>query len=193
MKLNFIVRMMGQSIRPVFGGHITQFFGSRAIFWFLFIFGATSLGTMILLLPETFHCIAGNRTIRLTGFQKPLIYSFKPQPDALIELDDVPKGKGHFMTILAPLPFLFSKDVSVSQFFTSIVCTGMLQCPLAACTIPWLILSLIHSHLIDNSPPSRPLQPHRHPSRPGLPPQRPHGPRLQAHRDGIPQGKKHPR
>lgn len=118
--------MMGQSIGPVFGGHITQFFGSRAIFWFLFIFGATSLETIILLLPETLHCVAGNGTIRLTGFQRPLIYSFKPQPDALIEPDDVPKGKVPFMTILAPLRFLFSSDVSVSQFFGSIVCTSTL-------------------------------------------------------------------
>ena len=52
----------------------------------------------------------------MTGFQVSLIYSFKPQPDALIESDDVPKGKVPFMTILSPLRFLFSKDVSVSHF-----------------------------------------------------------------------------
>lgn len=120
---------MGQSIGPVFGGLITQYFGFRAIFWFLFILGATSLGTIVLLLPETLRSVAGNGTVRLTGFQRPLIYSFKPQPDALMEPDDVPKRKVTLMSVLAPLRFLFEKDVFVSLFFGSIVYTGMWQSP----------------------------------------------------------------
>jgi MFS family permease len=116
---------MGQAMGPVFGGIITQYFGFRAIFWFLFILSAISLCTIILLLPETLRSIAGNGTIRLTGFQRPLIYSFKPQPDALKEPDNVPKRKVTIMSVLAPLRFLFEKDVFVSLFFGSIVYTGM--------------------------------------------------------------------
>jgi MFS family permease len=116
--------MMGQSIGPVFGGLITQFFGFRAIFWFLFILGALSLGTILVLLPESLRSIAGNGTIRLAGFQRPLIYTFKHQPDAVIEPDDVPKKKVTIASIVAPLKFLFEKDVFVSLFFGSIVYTG---------------------------------------------------------------------
>ena len=116
--------MMGQSIGPVFGGLITQIFGFRGIFWFLFILGAISLSTIVLLLPETLRSIAGNGTVRLTGFQRPLIYSFKPQPDAMIEPDDTPKQKVTLSIIVAPLKFLFEKDVFVSLFFGSIVYTG---------------------------------------------------------------------
>jgi len=115
---------MGQSIGPVFGGLITQFFGFRAIFWFLAILGAISLGTIILLLPETLRSIAGNGTVRLTGFQRPLIYTFKPQPDAMIEPDDVPKRNVTLSSVVAPLKFLLEKDVFVSLFFGSIVYTG---------------------------------------------------------------------
>ena len=120
---------MGQSIGPVFGGLITQFFGFRAIFWFLFILGALSLGTILLLLPETLRSVAGNGTVRLTGFERPLIYTFKPQPDALTEPDEVPKRKVTVMSILAPLRFLFERDVFVSLFFGSIVYTGIIQTP----------------------------------------------------------------
>jgi MFS family permease len=116
--------MMGQSIGPVFGGLITQYLGFRAIFWFLFILATISLGTILLLLPETLRSIAGNGTVRLTGFQRPLMYSFKPQPDAVIEPEDVPKKKVTIASIVAPLRFLFEKDVVVSLFFGSIVYTG---------------------------------------------------------------------
>jgi MFS family permease len=97
------VRMMGQSIGPVFGGLITQFFGFRAIFWFLTILGVLSLGNIILLLPETLRNIAGNGTVRLTGFQMSLIYSFTPQPDAMVEPNDVPKRKITVSSFVGPL------------------------------------------------------------------------------------------
>jgi hypothetical protein len=121
---------MGQSIGPVFCGLITQFFGFRAIFWFLSILGATSRVTILLLLPETLRSVAGNGTVRLTGFQRPLIYNFKPQLDALMEPNDVAKRKVVFMSILAPLRFLFEKDAFVSLFFGNIVYTGIVQLPL---------------------------------------------------------------
>lgn len=122
--------MIGQSIGPVFGGLITQFFDFRAIFWFLLILGATSLVTFVLLLHETLRSVAGNGTVRLTGFQRPLIYNLKPQPDAIMEPNNVTKRKVVIMSILAPLRFLFEKDVFISLFFGSIVYTGMRQLPL---------------------------------------------------------------
>ena len=60
------VRMMGQSIGPVFGGIISNYLSFHAIFWFLFRLGSLTL-LLILLLPETLRSIAGNGTIRLTS------------------------------------------------------------------------------------------------------------------------------
>lgn len=115
--------MMGQAIGPVLGGILTQFFGFHSIFWFLFILGALSLSTIIFLLPETLRSIAGNGTVRLTGFQRPLIYSFKPQPDALSEPEDIPKRKVTIKSIVSPLKFLFEKDVFVTLLFGAVVYT----------------------------------------------------------------------
>lgn len=106
--------MISQSIGPLSGGLITQFYGFRAIFWFLFILGATSLITFLLLLPETLRSVAGNGTVRLTGFQRPLIYNLKPQPDVIMEPNDMAKRKVVIISILAPLRFLLEKDVFVS-------------------------------------------------------------------------------
>ena len=118
-----VVRMMGQSIGPVFGGIITQFLGFRAIFWFLFGLGGLTLLLIVLLLPETLRSIAGNGTIRLTGLQRPLIYKFSPPRDAILSRENKPAKKITFASIVAPLKFLFEKDVFITLFFGSIVYT----------------------------------------------------------------------
>jgi MFS family permease len=73
-----LVRMMGQSIGPVFGGIISNYLGFHAIFWFLFGLGALTLLLIVLLLPETLRSIAGNGMIRLTSIHRPFIYFFSP-------------------------------------------------------------------------------------------------------------------
>ena len=120
---NSIVRMMGQSIGPVFGGIITQFLGFRSIFWFLFGLGTTTLFLILLFLPETLRSIAGNGTLRLAGIHRPLIYTFSPPSDALIDRDPTPKKKLTLSSIVAPLKFLFEKDVFITLLFGSIVYT----------------------------------------------------------------------
>jgi MFS family permease len=115
--------MMGQSIGPVFGGIITQFLGFRSIFWFLFGLGSITLLLILLLLPETLRSIAGNGTLRLAGIHRPLIYTFSPPSDALIDRDSTPKKKLTLSCIVAPLKFLFEKDVFITLFFGSIVYT----------------------------------------------------------------------
>ncbi|CZR64513.1 related to synaptic vesicle transporter SVOP and related transporters (major facilitator superfamily) [Phialocephala subalpina] len=117
------IRMMGQSIGPVFGGIITQFLGFRSIFWFLFGLGFIALLLILLLLPETLRSIAGNGTLRLAGIHRPLIYTFSPPSDALIDHDPTPKRKLALSGIVAPLKFLFEKDVFITLFFGSIVYT----------------------------------------------------------------------
>jgi hypothetical protein len=90
-----LVRMMGQSVGPVFGGIISNYLGFHAIFWFLFGLGALTLLLLLLVLPETLRSIAGNGTIRLTSVHRPLIYSFSPPRDELLERDTTPREKSH--------------------------------------------------------------------------------------------------
>jgi len=118
-----IVRMMGQSIGPVFGGILTQFLGFRSIFWFLFILGSIALLLIIFLLPETLRSIAGNGTLRLDGIHRPLIYRFSPPSDALLDREPIPRKKVTVSSIVAPLRFLFEKDVFITLFFGSIIYT----------------------------------------------------------------------
>ncbi|RFU32908.1 hypothetical protein B7463_g3431, partial [Scytalidium lignicola] len=117
------IRMMGQSIGPVFGGIITQFLGFHAIFWFLFGLGTLTLLLILLLLPETLRTIAGNGTLRLHGIHRPFIYSFTQSDDGLIDNAPVAKKKVTISSITSPLKFLFEKDVFITLFFGSIVYT----------------------------------------------------------------------
>ncbi|KAE8451540.1 hypothetical protein EG329_003613 [Mollisiaceae sp. DMI_Dod_QoI] len=117
------IRMLGQSIGPVFGGIIAQFLGFHSIFWFLFGLGSLTLLLIILLLPETQRAIAGNGTISLQGVHRPLIYSFSPPPDALLERDPTPKKKFTIRSIIDPLKLLKEKDVIITLLFGSIVYT----------------------------------------------------------------------
>ncbi|KAK0121873.1 hypothetical protein ONS95_010152 [Cadophora gregata] len=117
------IRMMGQSIGPVVGGILTQFLGFRSIFWFLFALGSIALSLILLLLPETLRSIAGNGALRLSGIHRPLIYMFSPPSDILIDRDRTPAKKVTLSSIIAPLKFLFEKDVFITLFFGSIVYT----------------------------------------------------------------------
>ncbi|KAA8572771.1 hypothetical protein MFRU_003g01070 [Monilinia fructicola] len=115
------IRMLGQSIGPVFGGIITQYLGFRAIFWFLFGLGALALLLIVVLLPETLRSVAGNGSIVLKGIHRPLFYT-KPSeeyPDQELP----PKKSITFSSVVAPLKFLLEKDVFVTLFFGAIIYT----------------------------------------------------------------------
>jgi MFS family permease len=103
--------MFGLAIGPVFGGVISQLFGFHAIFWFLFGLGAINLVLIVLLLPETLRSIAGNGTILLISYYKPLIYKFSPPADELIDRDPSTKKKISIAIIFVPLKLLLEKDV----------------------------------------------------------------------------------
>ncbi|KAF8866836.1 MFS general substrate transporter [Acephala macrosclerotiorum] len=117
------IRMLGQSIGPVFGGIISQYLGFHAIFWFLFGLGGLTLLLILLILPETQRAIAGNGTIRLQGIHRPLIYSFSPPSDALLEREPTPKKRFTIKSIIDPLKLLKEKDVIMTLLFGSIVYT----------------------------------------------------------------------
>ncbi len=115
--------MMGQSVGPVLGGVITEFSGFRTIFWFLFGLGFITLVLIVLFLPETLRCIAGNGSVRLHGVDKPLVYLIKPQPSVLFEASDCchPTRILTVKSIIYPLRFLFQRDVFVTLLFGAVV------------------------------------------------------------------------
>ncbi|PVH89914.1 MFS general substrate transporter [Cadophora sp. DSE1049] len=116
------IRMLGQSIGPVFGGLISQYLGYHAIFWFLFGLGSLALLFIVLLLPETLRSIADNGTIPLTSIYRPLIYK-RPPYSPRRDQDFTSSKKITISSIIAPLRFLFEKDVFITLFFGSVVYT----------------------------------------------------------------------
>ncbi|KAK4187908.1 major facilitator superfamily domain-containing protein [Podospora australis] len=124
------IRMLGQSIGPVVGGVITEFFGFHAIFWFLFILGSLSLVTIVVLLPETLRRIAGNGSVPLNGVYRPLVSGHlrkhwrRPDESSGRKPDiTAPPSNLTLGTVFAPLRFLFEKDVFVTLFFGAVVYT----------------------------------------------------------------------
>lgn len=51
--LMMIVMLLAPLLAPIFGGQVLQFFGWRAIFWFLTVFGALCFVAVIFMLPES--------------------------------------------------------------------------------------------------------------------------------------------
>ncbi|KAK1752786.1 major facilitator superfamily domain-containing protein [Echria macrotheca] len=118
------IRMLGQSIGPVIGGIITEYFGFHAIFWFLFILGSICLLSILLFLPETLRRIAGNGTIPLTGINRPFISgALSHHWHAPRGSPPLPPPKITAKTILAPLRFLGEKDVLATLSFGAAVYT----------------------------------------------------------------------
>ncbi len=124
------VRMLGQSIGPVIGGIITDYFGFHAIFWFLFILGVSTLLLILFFLPETLRRIAGNGSVPLDGIHCPFFsrsiehHWLKRTPtDDEEEEEDItsPAPKITVKLIFAPFRFLFEKDVFATLFFGAIV------------------------------------------------------------------------
>ncbi|KAK0624561.1 major facilitator superfamily domain-containing protein [Bombardia bombarda] len=124
------IRMLGQSIGPVVGGIITEYFGFHAIFWFLFVLGSLALGFILLFLPETLRRIGGDGSVPLRGIHRPFICtSFKEhwqqqkEGRGSDESDELtaPTPKMTMATITSPLRFLAEKDVMATLSFGAIV------------------------------------------------------------------------
>ncbi len=115
--------MMGQSIGPVLGGVITEYFGFRSIFWFLFALGAVTLLLILVFLPETLRRVAGNGTVRLSGINRPLVYLIRPQESVCAEsqASGDPPPRVTLATIISPLRLLVEKDVFATLFFGAVV------------------------------------------------------------------------
>lgn len=113
---DFPISMTGQAIGPVIGGVLNGKWGFRSIFWLLFVMGSVVLIALLVFLPETQRKIAGNGSIPLSGFHKPVAYAIKA-PDAWRESHIKVPLKKHermsFKKAYEPLAFLLEKDIAV--------------------------------------------------------------------------------
>lgn len=119
-----LVRMLGQAIGPSFGGILTQYLGFRSIFYFLFILGSIALTAIVVLLPETLRNLAGNGSIALHGWHRPLTYRIIGLPEPVLELNpqDLHRKKLSWRAMLvSPVRMLCEKDVFVTLLFGSVV------------------------------------------------------------------------
>ncbi|RTE73290.1 hypothetical protein BHE90_012289 [Fusarium euwallaceae] len=116
MGTNAGIRMTGQAIGPVIGGVLNSTWGFRSIFWLLFVFGMLILMSLLIFLPETQRKVAGNGSIPLSGFHKPLIYVVSP-PKAWGENTEKPLPQRRRSVSLkkafSPLGYIFEKDIAI--------------------------------------------------------------------------------
>lgn len=117
--------MLGQAIGPAFGGVLTQYLGFRSIFYFLFILGSIALTTIVVLLPETLRHLAGNGTICLHGWHRPLSYRIIGLPRPVFEPITKPVRLKPSLQgmVLSPIRMLCEKDILVTLLFGSVVYT----------------------------------------------------------------------
>ncbi|RDW70508.1 uncharacterized protein DSM5745_08019 [Aspergillus mulundensis] len=127
MGTNAGVRMTGQAVGPVIGGLLNTAWGFRSIFLFLFALSVIVLGALLIFLPETQRSIAGNGSIRLSGFHKPLLYMFKP-PSAWSAPPDTrslkPESPISAKSVLHPLTYIFEKDIAAILAWGSVTYTA---------------------------------------------------------------------
>ncbi|KAL2840497.1 major facilitator superfamily domain-containing protein [Aspergillus pseudoustus] len=127
MGTNAGVRMMGQAVGPVIGGLLNSAWGFRSIFWFLFALSVIVLGALVIFLPETQRRLAGNGSIPLSGFRKPLAYVIKPpaawsgQPDMRSSKPGPPLSLTKAMN---PLSYIFEKDIATLLAWGSVAYTA---------------------------------------------------------------------
>lgn len=114
--------MLGQAVGPAFGGTLTQYLGFRSIFYFLFILGCIALATIVVLLPETLRNLAGNGTICLHGWHRPLSYRIigLPRPSFEPARKVMPLRPSLWGTIVSPIRMLCEKDILVTLVFGSV-------------------------------------------------------------------------
>ncbi|KAL9102337.1 MAG: hypothetical protein Q9163_002518 [Psora crenata] len=64
---------LGPTFGPIIGGLLSQFFGWRAIFWFLTVFSCTVLLIIVVSLPETCRKTVGNGSIPTRSWNMPVL------------------------------------------------------------------------------------------------------------------------
>ncbi|VUC30109.1 unnamed protein product [Clonostachys rosea] len=130
MGTNAGIRMTGQAIGPIIGGALNSAWGFRSIFWLLFSMSILVLVALLVFLPETQRSVAGNGSIPLTGFKKPLAYMIRPPTEwthaaRKHDHDSPPKKPSNLLQkTLAPLGYIFQKDIAALLTWGAVVYTA---------------------------------------------------------------------
>ncbi|KAL2810851.1 major facilitator superfamily domain-containing protein [Aspergillus granulosus] len=121
------VRMMGQAVGPVIGGLLNSAWGFRSIFWFLFTLSVIVLGALLVFLPETQRNLAGNGSIPLSGFRKPLAYALKPPTAWSVRSGTCPSNPNPPLSLrkaFDPLAYVLEKDIATLLAWGSVAYTA---------------------------------------------------------------------
>uniref|UniRef100_A0A8H7K3H4 Major facilitator superfamily (MFS) profile domain-containing protein n=1 Tax=Bionectria ochroleuca TaxID=29856 RepID=A0A8H7K3H4_BIOOC len=127
MGTNAGIRMTGQAIGPIIGGAFNSAWGFRSIFWLLFSMSISVLLGLLVFLPETQRTVAGNGSIPLSGFKKPLAYWIQPPKEwAIASKQELQPSKAppSLKEIFAPLGYIFQKDIAALLSWGAIVYTA---------------------------------------------------------------------
>jgi MFS family permease len=119
--------MTGQAIGPIIGGAFNSAWGFRSIFWLLFSMSISVLLGLLVFLPETQRTVAGNGSIPLSGFKKPLAYWIQPPKEwatASKQTLQPSKAPPSPKEIFAPLGYIFQKDIAALLSWGAIVYTA---------------------------------------------------------------------
>ncbi|CAI6018180.1 unnamed protein product [Clonostachys chloroleuca] len=127
MGTNAGIRMTGQAIGPIIGGALNSAWGFRSIFWLLFSMSISVLLGLLVFLPETQRTVAGNGSIPLSGFKKPLAYWIQPPKEWATASKQTPqpsKAPPSIKEIFAPLGYIFQRDIAALLSWGAIVYTA---------------------------------------------------------------------
>ncbi|KAF2397889.1 MFS general substrate transporter [Trichodelitschia bisporula] len=172
MGKNQMIRTTAQALGPAIGGALTLKTGYHNIFALLLAMGLGTLLLILIFLPETHRCIAGNGSVPLHGPHKPWVYSLRGQPHADASAERTPRPRLRPAAFLAPLRMLGQPTFAVSLFVGAYVFAvqsvalavaarmlrlryGYNVLEIGLCFLPnglgCMIASLLHGQLLDTA------------------------------------------
>ncbi|KAH6658569.1 major facilitator superfamily domain-containing protein [Truncatella angustata] len=118
------IRNFSIAVGPVLGGALSNSFGFRSIFVFLFVISSIVLTVIVIFLPETMRSIAGNGSIRLKGIYNPLIRLITKEPNYMQDPEEAIVRKGITVSAFTdPLRLFLQKDVLLNLIFGGVIYT----------------------------------------------------------------------
>lgn len=114
--------MFSIAVGPVMGGALSHRWGFRSIFDTLAVLSGLVLIQIIVLLPETLRCMAGNGSVRVSGIKyKPLWNVMSKKLSDLTDPEEVAKPEIKLGDFLEPFHMLGEMDTLLNLLFGGVV------------------------------------------------------------------------
>ena len=116
--------ILGPTVSPILGGLLSQYFGWRAIFWFLAVFAAPICALVLLFMPETCHKVVGNGSRPPPHIIHMTLFDWCQKRRRLEEAGEIGPVRNHFIGFpnpLAALKILSTKEAPLLMGFVGIV------------------------------------------------------------------------